>query len=348
MTPKADLPSSSPPRAVAETPQAKAAALAVRLLARDRDAVAPALNLADDQRSGERTAARELLAALERKVLFAGAPRLGLTGAPGAGKSTLMDALVRVRRARGETVGIVAVDPSSRKSGGALLGDRVRVRSAANDPGVFYRSLAARDSLGGLSGAARAAVTIMAAVFDLVIVETVGVGQSEGDVADLVDTLVFVAQPAAGDTVQFLKAGVLELPDVIAVNKADLGALAERTARELESTLALGEKPDARWVPPVVLVSARDSTGIAALEDAIARHRAHLGASAALEARRRRGRDAWLREMLSRRYGSFGVEALGGDEALVARSAAAPDASGFALELALSTEIERALRGGRA
>jgi LAO/AO transport system kinase len=323
-------------------------ALAQRLLARDRSAVARALNLADDQRPAERAAARALLATLETKVLFGGAPRLGLTGAPGAGKSTLMDALVRAHRGRGETVGIVAVDPSSRKSGGALLGDRVRVRSAANDSGVFFRSLAARDSLGGLSDAARAATTIMAAVFDVVIVETVGVGQSEGDVADLVDTLVFVAQPAAGDTVQFLKAGVLELPDVLAVNKADLGALADRTARELESALALGEKPDARWVPPVVLVSARDATGIDALEAAIARHRAHLAESGALAARRRRGRDAWLREVLTRRYGSFGVAAFGGAEAIAKRAAEAPDAPGFALELALAAEIERALRGGAA
>ena len=320
--------------------------LTERLLARDRNAVAPALNLADDQRSGERAAAREMLAALEARVLLGGAPRLGLTGAPGAGKSTLLDALVRAHRARGESVGIVAVDPSSRISGGALLGDRVRVRSAASDPGVFFRSLAARDSLGGLSDAARAAATIMAAVFDVVIVETVGVGQSEADVADLVDTLVFVAQPAAGDTVQFLKAGVLELPDVIAVNKADLGALAERTARELESTLALGEKPGASWAAPIVLVSARDGTAIAALEAAIARHRAHLAESGALAAKRRRGRDAWLREGVARRYGSYGIAAFGGSAALSARLAAEPDASGFALELRLAEEIERALRGG--
>jgi LAO/AO transport system kinase len=256
-----------------------------------------------------------------------------------------MDALVRAQRARGETVGIVAVDPSSRKSGGALLGDRVRVRSAASDPGVFFRSLAARESLGGLADAARAATTILAAVFDLVIVETVGVGQSEGDVVDLVDTLAFVAQPAAGDTVQFLKAGVLELPDVFVVNKADLGALAERSARELESALALGEKPDAKWTAPVVLVSARDGTGLPALEAAIARHRAHLMESGVLAARRRRGRDAWLRAALARRYGSYGLAAFGGAEALAARLAAAPDASGFALEQELGAEIERALRG---
>ncbi len=314
------------------------------MLARDRNAVAPALNLADDQRSGERALARELLAALEARVLLGAAPRLGLTGAPGAGKSTLLDALVRAHRARGETVGIVAVDPSSRRSGGALLGDRVRVRSAASDPGVFFRSLAARESLGGLADVARAAVTVLAAAFDVVIVETVGVGQSESHVADLVDTLVFVAQPAAGDTVQFLKAGILELPDVFAVNKADLGALAERTARELESALALGEKPSEGWIPPVVLVSARDGTGIAALEEAIARHRAQLAASGALAARRRRGRDAWLREALARRYGSYGLAAIGGEEALGAKLAAEADASGFALEVALAEEIERALR----
>jgi LAO/AO transport system kinase len=186
----------------------------------------------------------------------------------------------------------------------------------------------------------------MAAVFDVVIVETVGVGQSEGDVADLVDTLVFVAQPAAGDTVQFLKAGVLELPDVIAVNKADLGALAERTARELESALALGDKPGASWTAPIVLVSARDGTAIDALEAAIARHRAHLAASGALAAKRRRGRDAWLCSGLARRYGSYGIAAFGGRAALSARLAAEPDASGFALELRLAEEIERALRGG--
>jgi LAO/AO transport system kinase len=331
---------------LAESAHERVALLAQRLLARDRSAVAPALNLADDQRAAERAAARTLLATLETKVLLGGAPRLGLTGAPGAGKSTLLDALVRRHRARGETVGIVAVDPSSRRSGGALLGDRVRVRSAANDPGVFFRSLAARESLGGLSDAARAATTIMAAAFDVVIVETVGVGQSEGDVADLVDTLVFVAQPAAGDTVQFLKAGVLELPDVLAVNKADLGALAEKTARELESALALGEKSDVSWVPPVVLVSARDNTGIEALEAAIARHRAHLAMGDALAAKRRRGRDAWLTAVLARRYGSYGLEALGGTPALAARLASAPDAPGFAFELALAEEVERALRGG--
>ncbi len=289
-----------------------------------------------------------MLIALEQRVLFAGAARLGLTGAPGAGKSTLLDALVRARRARGESVGIVAVDPSSAQSGGALLGDRVRVRSAANDPAVFFRSLAARERLGGLADAARGAVTVMAAVFDGVIVETVGVGQSEADVAALVDTLVYVAQPAAGDTVQFLKAGLLELPDVFAVNKADLGAWAERTARELESALSLGAKPEGSWSPAVVLVSARDGRGIGELEDAIRRHTAHLLANGELEPRRRRGRDAFVRDALRQRYGSFGVEALGGADALQRLLAERPDEPGFALELcARRRDRARAARGGR-
>ncbi|HEU4428397.1 MAG TPA: hypothetical protein VFT98_06555, partial [Myxococcota bacterium] len=131
------------------------------------------------------------------------------------------------------------------------------------------------------------------------------------------------------------------------VNKADLGALAERSARELESALALGEKPDAKWTAPVVLVSARDGTGLGALEEAIARHRALLEAGGALAAKRRRGRDAWLLGTLARRYGSYGLAAVGGAETLAARLAAAPDASGFALELELGAEIERALRSAR-
>src|SRR5690606_10972382 len=188
--------------------------------------------------------------------------RVGLTGAPGAGKSTLLDALVRRLRARGETVGIAAVDPSSRRSGGALLGDRARVRASALDPGVFLRSMAARERLGGLADATWASVTVLSAVFDHVFVETVGVGQSEAEVADLADTLVFVAQPGAGDMLQFMKAGVLEHPDVFVVNKADLGAIAERTASELAAGLTLGARRPDGWSPPVLLVSARDARGI--------------------------------------------------------------------------------------
>ncbi len=319
--------------------------LGPRLLARDRSAVAPALNLVDDRRPAARREAAVLLAELEAKIGRGGAPRIGLTGAPGAGKSTLLDALVRRRRAVDETVGVIAVDPSSRRTGGALLGDRIRVRSGAGDPGVFIRSMAARDQLGGLAEATRAGVLVLSAAFDWVLVETVGVGQSEGEVADLVDTLVFVAQPGAGDLLQFMKAGILELPDVFVVNKADVGAAAERTRRELEAGLGLGER-DAKWTPPVLAVSARDGIGIDALDDTLAAHRRALGAEG-LAARRSRGRDAAVRAGLVARYGSFGLEALGGTEALERRLAAAPGEPGFALLETLGNEIRAAL-GDRA
>ena len=244
-----------------------------------------ALNLLDDRRPARREAALQLLAALERGTgPSAGAPRIGLTGAPGAGKSTLLDALVRALRARGETIGIVAVDPSSRVSGGALLGDRARVRAGASDRGVLLRSMAARERLGGLADATWPSIAVLAAVFDRVFVETVGVGQSEAEVADLVDTLAFVAQPGAGDVLQFMKAGILEHPDVFAVNKADLGAVAERTASELRAALAMSARDATGWQRPVLLVSARDGRGVGELVAVLDAHRAHLVASGATAA----------------------------------------------------------------
>ena len=181
--------------------------LAERLLAGERAAVSDALNCIDDQRPAAREQALALLAELEPQAGGTGALRVGVTGAPGAGKSTLLDACVRALRQAETTVGIIAVDPSSQRTGGALLGDRFRMRSSARDPGVFVRSMAARDRLGGLADATHAGVEVLAAAFEIVFVETVGVGQSEGDVAHQVDTTVFVAQPGAGDLLQFMKAG---------------------------------------------------------------------------------------------------------------------------------------------
>lgn len=304
--------------------------------------MAAALNLVDDARPDRREQALALLEALLRRGPAPGAPRVGLTGAPGSGKSTLLDAFVRELRRRGRTVGIVAVDPSSARSGGALLGDRIRVRSLAGDAGVFFRSMAARDRLGGLADATRASVTILGAVFDVVLIETVGVGQSESDVAQLADTLVYVVQPGAGDLLQFMKAGILELPDVFAVNKADLGEIARRTARELEAGVGLAERPG-EWTAPVVLVSARDGTGIGALADALEAHHAHLVATDTLMERRRRGEDAFVRETLVRRYGSHGLERLGGSAALERRLRDEAPASAFARVLAFGREIEEAL-----
>jgi LAO/AO transport system kinase len=315
------------------------------LLARDRDAVSEALNRIDDARPGQREKALELLGALEHTARFPGPPRVGLTGAPGAGKSSLLDAIVRTLRASGETLGIVAVDPSSRRTGGALLGDRIRVRSGASDAGVFFRSMAARERLGGVADETRAGVTVLAAAFDWVFVETVGVGQSESDVATLVDTLVYVAQPGAGDLLQFMKAGILEVPDVFVVNKADLGAAAARTAGELEAALGLGWRAAASgWTPPILRVSARDGTGIAELVATLRAHRKHLESSGTLEARRTRGKEAFVEETLERRYGSYGTAQLGGAAGIACRVREARDASAFALVLALGREIEDALR----
>lgn len=318
--------------------------LARRLLARERGAVPEALNLVDDARPPRRAEALSLLDALERDSAFPGAQRVGMTGAPGAGKSTLLDALVRELRQRGETLGIVAVDPSSRRSGGALLGDRARVRSGATDPGVFFRSMAARERLGGLADATRASVAILAAVFDRVFVETVGVGQSESEVAALVDTLVYVAQPGSGDTLQFMKAGLLELPDLFVVNKADLGAPAERTAHELEASLALGTRDATGWAPRVLRVSARDARGISDLVDALDAHRAQLAATDALAERRRRGALQFVRDALERRYGSYGLGRIGGEETLRSRLREQAGASPCALVETLAREIEDALR----
>jgi len=285
-----------------------------------------------------------LLEALDAADAGAEVPRVGLTGAPGSGKSTLLDALVRALRARGETVGILAVDPSSQRSGGALLGDRFRLRSGAGDPGVFVRSMAARDHLGGLADGAFGAITVLSSVFDRVFVETVGVGQSESEVASLVDTLVFVVQPGAGDVLQFMKAGVLELPDLFVVNKSDLGPSADRTAHELEAGLGLGPRQRDGWSLRVLSVSARDGRGIDAVLGALDAHRDHLAAGGGRIERRRRAGEALVLDGLAARYGSHGLAALGGRAAVLERIRSAPRRSPFGWLEALGREVEDALR----
>jgi LAO/AO transport system kinase len=318
--------------------------LATRVLARERNAVSEALNLADDRRPQQRTDALALLDRLERAAEFPGAARIGITGPPGAGKSTLLDALVRSLRPRGVTVAIIAVDPSSQRTGGALLGDRIRVRSGAGDPGVFIRSMAARDRLGGLADATRSAVVILSAAFDFVFVETVGVGQSEVDVANLVDTLIFVGHPDAGDMLQSMKAGILEMPDIFAINKADIGESAARTAQELASGLDLSPKAGAETERPVLLVSARDNTGIDELVDAAYRHRRALEASGDLRTRRTKFRDRFVLKSLEDRYGSYGIETIGGKAVLNERLVKDPETSGSSLCDRFGREIETSLR----
>ena len=282
-------------------------ALAERVRSGDRGGVAQALNLVDDGRATRRAEALELLDALEG---HAKGRRIGITGAPGAGKSTLLDVLATRLCSRGRSVAILAIDPSSRKTGGALLGDRFRMGAAARDSGVFFRSLAARDQLGGLSEVTGASLDVLAAAFDTVFVETVGVGQSEAGIVDLVETLVFVAQPAAGDLVQFMKAGILEWPDVFFVNKSDLSELAQRTATELRAGIELGRPNRPGERPPVLCGSARDGIGVDALLEAIDRHHDALARSEAGTRRRAAGRLARIRTALTNRYGTRGLARL--------------------------------------
>jgi LAO/AO transport system kinase len=238
------------------------------------------------------------------------APRaevLGLTGPPGVGKSTLVSALVRAWRARGRTVGVIAVDPSSRRTRGALLGDRTRIDVDPEDQGVFVRSMAARERLGGLADLCAAAMVLMRAVYDIVLVETVGVGQSETEVAELVDTVLFAVQPGSGDSLQYMKAGIVEIPDVAIVTKADLGGLAERAKRDLEGALGLAAGASTGWRPPVLMVSAPNGQGIDATLDAVARHARFLAEAGGLEARRDAQARLWLERWVREEFGRRGA-----------------------------------------
>jgi LAO/AO transport system kinase len=233
---------------------------------------------------------------------------IGLTGPPGVGKSTLIGHLIAAFRATDHSVGVLAIDPSSRRSGGALLGDRVRFALDPEDARVFVRSMAARGRLGGLAAQAQAAVTLMRAVYDRVIVETVGVGQSETDIATLADTVVLCVQPGSGDSLQYLKAGIAEIPDIAVVGKADLGNIALRTRADLAAALAQGQHA---WSVPILLVSGSRAQGIAELIQAIDDHTHHLAAGAGLAARRRQQARDWLAEAVRDAFGSHGLERAG-------------------------------------
>lgn len=221
--------------------------------------------------------------------------RLGVTGSPGAGKSTLSAALVRHLRAQGQTVAIVSVDPTSPFTHGAVLGDRIRLVDHFLDDGVFIRSMASRGHLGGLSEATADAVAILdAAGFDVVIVETVGAGQNEVEVQALTDTVLLVLMPGSGDAIQAIKAGVMEIPDVIVINKCDRPG-ADILAGEVESALTL--VPTDAWLPPVILTQALEGQGVADAWDAVLRHRHDLAESGRAAGRERDGIRRQLRSL---------------------------------------------------
>jgi LAO/AO transport system ATPase/phenylacetic acid degradation protein PaaD len=256
------VPTASPPSVTA---------LAERAAAGDRGALARLLTLIDDDAPGARAAAAQLGERAGRAWV------VGITGVPGSGKSTLVEALLGAWLGKGCSIAVVAIDPSSPVSGGAVLGDRIRMGTHAANEKVFIRSFAARGELGGLSPAARAAVDCFDACgFDRIIVETVGTGQSETAIVALADTRVVVCPPGLGDDVQAIKAGLLEIADVLAVSKGDL-PLAEQTARELREMLTLRRASTGKWQPSVVVVSALAKTGLDELGTALDAHRAAAG-----------------------------------------------------------------------
>jgi LAO/AO transport system kinase len=265
--------------------------LADRVRAADPRAVARAISIVEDAGGP----ASDLVAALHPHG--GRAYVVGITGAPGAGKSTLVDALAGELRRGSRRVGILAVDPSSPFSGGAVLGDRVRMQRHASDPGVFIRSMAARGQLGGLARATGDAVVVLdAAGFDVVVIETVGVGQDEVEVARIVDVTVVVLVPGAGDSVQALKAGLMEIADIFVVNKADRPG-ADQVAADVRAVLSLASFDTGAWRPPVLPTDAIAGAGVAELVDALWRFREQ--AVTTLEARRR-GRSAFrVREALA-------------------------------------------------
>ncbi|TWT04113.1 AAA family ATPase [Reyranella sp. CPCC 100927] len=254
------------------------------------------------------------------------APRaqvVGITGPPGVGKSTLLSALIQAWRAAGRSVGVIAIDPSSRRTGGALLGDRARLVTDPADEGIFVRSMAARDRLGGLAELTLGAMVIMRALYDLVVIETVGVGQSETDVAGVADTVLFCVQPGSGDSLQFMKAGIVEIPHIVAVTKADLGTMAERARADVAGALSLGETGGDGWTPRVLAVSSQQRAGIDALIEAIAAHGAHLADGGRLAPTRHAQAQLWVEEAIRERFGREGLRRAG-DLAL------APGSSPFA------------------
>jgi GTPase len=277
-------------------------ALGARLRAGDRSAAPATLNLLETR------TARAEAAALVTAAGDGAGHVVGVTGPPGAGKSTLLSALLREWRSRGRSVAVLAIDPSSKRSGGSLLGDRARIEHDPADRDVFIRSMATGERLGGLAPATRAAARALSAAFDLVVIETVGVGQSETDVAEAADTIAVVVQPGSGDALQFLKAGIMEVPDVLVVTKADLGAPARRAEHDLRAALgSLG----ARGTPVLSVSSVRPVQGIDALADALDAHRAGLDVEATRTRTRRRGALAdFVHE-----HGERGLRTLGGRRA---------------------------------
>jgi LAO/AO transport system kinase len=280
--------------------------LAARLRDGDLSAAPAVLNLVESRTPRDREAVRALLKDLAPRALGHEAPGhvVGVTGPPGVGKSSLLSELCREWRARDRSVAVLAVDPSSRRSGGSLLGDRARIAFDPDDRALFIRSTAAGDRLGGLAPATRAAAQALAVAFDVVVIETVGVGQSETEVGEVADTVAVIVQPV----LQFLKSGIMEIPDVLVVTKADLGDIATRARRDVNAALRSAGSRDTKVV---AVSSVSPVVGVDALVDALDEHRARTDVAARRVAARRAGA---LADFVVE-HGERGLRALGGRRA---------------------------------
>ncbi|WP_395369083.1 methylmalonyl Co-A mutase-associated GTPase MeaB [Streptomyces tubercidicus] len=289
--------------------------------------IARAVTLVESTRPDHRAAAQRLLVEL---LPYSGAARrVGISGVPGVGKSTFIDALGTLLTGMGHRVAVLAVDPSSSRTGGSILGDKTRMERLATDPAAFVRPSPTSGTLGGVARATRESIVVMeAAGYDVILVETVGVGQSETTVANMVDTFLLLTLARTGDQLQGIKKGVLELADLVSVNKADgpHERDARSAARELSGALRLLQPPDAAWTPPVLTCSAREGTGLKGVWERVEQHRTLLESTGALAERRRVQQVDWTWSMVRER--------------LIDRLQEHPEVR------RLGPEVERAVRGG--